>query len=274
MCCSDCNVQCRHCYLSFDGNFSGEELYCCAKQLTETGYHVNLNGSEVLLHEEYLLTFAMLGQFRAMTNGLVFKNNFSYLDKLRNYGIDTYNISYHFDLHDMISPVPKEYLKQLFKEITVRNLKFTLNCTISTINKNNITDYCREAYALGATRIRFTNLLNQGAATELERELFLNDAQIAEVLETVHECRLQYDKDTFYIERCGSFGASIDEDKFCCPAGNNSVFITPDKKVYPCAFLAKPDNEIGYYKDGQIFIRDDFKNDQTTCLARSRLNGI
>ena len=61
-------------------------------------------------------------------------------------------------------------------------------------------------------------------------------------------------------------------NNFSCPAGKDSVFITPNKKVYPCAFLAKPNNEIGYYENGKIFISDDFENDQTICLAKSQLN--
>lgn len=273
MCCSDCNVNCRHCYLSFNGNFSEEELYDCAKHLSEEGKKVYLNGSEVLLHQEYLQTFKMLGQFKAMTNGLVFKDNLSYLDRLQDYGIDTYNISYHFDLQNIISPVSNVFLKQLFKEIIARNLKFTINCTISTINKDSIADYCQEAYSLGACRIRFTNLLNTGNAKQLERSLFLNVTQAQEVLESVRKCRLKYDKDEFYIERCGSFCASSTDHKFRCPAGVDSVVITPDKKIYSCVFLAMPGNEIGYYKDGQIYISDEFKNNQTVCLARSFLNG-
>lgn len=274
MCCSDCNVQCHHCYISYEGNFLGHELYKCAKKLKESGYQVALNGSELLLHEDYLPIFTLLRQSRVMTNGLVFRNNFSYFDKLKNYGIVKFNLSYHFDLHDMISPIPKEFLKQLISEIKSRGLDFTINCTISTINKDNIEDYCREAYTLGASRIRFTNLLNQGEAFALNRELFLNEQQIIKVLELVQKCRLQYDKDMFYIERCGSFGTGARVDKFCCPAGKNSVFITPDLKVYPCAFLAKRGNEIGYYDGGKIFIRDDFENDHTKCLAKSKLNGL
>lgn len=185
MCCSDCNVRCQHCYISFKGNFSGEELYNCVMQLTEAGYKISLNGSEILLHEEYLPVFAMIGQNRVMTNGWVFKNDFSYFDKLKEYGIVKYNISYHFDLHNTISPIPKGYLKQLFEEIKARGLKFTLNCTISTYNKDKIVDYCRETYNLGDSRIRFTNLLNQGEVTDLDRELFLNDSQISEVLQEV-----------------------------------------------------------------------------------------
>lgn len=274
MCCSDCNVKCSHCYISYKGNFSGNNLEECAKGLVEKGYKVALNGSEILLHEEYLRTFRVVGQTRVMTNGLVFKDNYSYLDLLKSYGISTYNISYHFDLHDLISPVPMEYLHLLFKEITQRGLKFTINCTISTQNMTKICDYCREAYSLGACRIRFTNLLNVGMAVDLDRKLFLEGTQILEVLDRIKECRGWFDKDEFYIERCGSFGVGNDKSKFRCTAGIDEVYITPDMKVYPCPFLTKRSNEIGFFSNGNVFIHNDYVNNQEKCMAHSKLNGF
>ena len=50
-------------------------------------------------------------------------------------------------------------------------------------------------------------------------------------------------------------------------AYNEMVVLTPELKVYPCNFQASPGNEIGYYKDGKIFVRDDLKFDTNECSS-------
>ena len=134
-----------------------------------------------------------------------------------------------------------------------------------------IVQYCNEALSYGACRMRFTNLLNQGAAHELDNGLFLDSSDINQVLEAINSARTMYRKEVFYIERCGSFGP-FPKSHFHCPAGTNTVFLTPDFKVYPCLFLAKPGYEIGFYKNGAIYIYDGYNNDGNYCLALNVLN--
>lgn len=254
MACSDCNTKCKHCYISYKGNFTGEDLFQTACALMESGYSVSINGTEPLIHKEYLKTYELIGQKRALTNGLVFKDNFEYLDEINVHGISALNISYHFDLHNQISSVPKSYLDILWREILSRGMKFTINCTISTSNMYRIPQYCKEALSLGAFRIRFTNLLNQGTAHYLENDLLLSDSQIDYVLDSINNARKLFSKDDLYIERCGSFGANSRTKNFYCPAGMDRVFLTPNRKVYSCVFMTQPGYEIGFYKDRKIYI--------------------
>ena len=232
-----------------------------------------MNGTEPLMHREYLETYRMLGQWKTMTNGLVFKNNFDYLDEIRSYGITVLNISYHFDFQDQISSVSKSYLMELWKEMHARRMRFTFNCTLSKNTMHNIVRYAQEALSYGAYRIHFTNLLQQGAANSLDSGLFLNQSDINYVLETVNSTRKMFNKDELYVDRCGGFGP-FPGSNFYCPAGTGRAYITPDLKVYPCIFLVKPGFEIGYYKDGTIYIRDDYRNDGKYCLALKALNHI
>ena len=271
MCCSDCNAKCKHCYISYKGNFTGEELYNTASTLQQRGYEVLLNGTEPLIHREYLKTYKLLGQWGALTNGLIFHNNFNYLDVIQTYGIKQLSISYHFDMQNQISPVSKQYLMKLWKEILARGMKFKINCTLSTSNMHKIHQYCREALSYGAYKIRFTNLLNLGAANNLDNGLFLNDSDINYVIENINSARELFNKDELYIERCGSFGP-IKTKKFHCPAGINSVYLTPDFKVYPCLFLSKPGYSIGFYKDGKLYIHNGYCNRGNCCLALNAQN--
>ena len=69
------------------------------------------------MNEDYLKSYALSKYASPITNGLVFYNNFDYIDKVKSYGIKELRISYHFDMHEIISPVPKKFLERLFKEI-------------------------------------------------------------------------------------------------------------------------------------------------------------
>lgn len=271
--CSDCNAKCKHCYVSARKNLNGDELINIVKKLVSSGYEVDLNGTEPLLHRDYIQSFQYIGQTRVMTNGLVFKDNFEYLDDLKKSGITTINTSYHFSLHSIISPVPKDYLLQLWAEIQKRGMRFTINCTLSTHNYLAIDEICDETYELGARRIRFTNLIRQGNSTGLDQRLFLNCEQLNYTIEKICSCRSHYSPSALYIERCGSFGPGSNHRKFFCPAGIDRVFIATDAKVYPCVFLSRPGDEIGYYENGHIYIDAGFSNDSTRCLALDLLNG-
>lgn len=274
MSCSDCNTSCRHCYISYSGDFSSDTLYETAYNLKKNGYSVLINGTEPLLHEDYLETYKLINQKMALTNGLVFRDNFSYLDKIKSYGITGLNISYHFNFHDDISNVSAEYLRSLWKEILSRNMRFSINCTISTKNMQNILDYCNQAFAFGAFKIRFANLLRQGAALNFDNSLILNNFQINYVLNNIEHARKKFPKEKLYVARCGSLGPGVNNRKFYCPAGIDNAYLTPDFKVYPCFFLSKPGYEIGLYKDGKIFIDSTYQNDGKSCKAAEILNNI
>ena len=78
MSCSDCNTKCSHCYLTYNDNFDGSTLFRVASALSER-YELRINGSEPLMHREYLQTLAKVKQYSVMTNGLIFKNNIEYI---------------------------------------------------------------------------------------------------------------------------------------------------------------------------------------------------
>lgn len=106
-----------------------------------------------------------------MTNRLAFRNNYDYIDGVKATGIQELAISYHFDIHDEISNIPKSYLEDLFKEILRRDLKVRINCSLSKKNFRKVFEYCNTCVSLGVQKILFTNFLNQGKA-----KINLNDS--------------------------------------------------------------------------------------------------
>lgn len=273
MSCSNCNMKCKHCYISYTGNFKGEELLNMVNTLSKK-YNVTINGTEPLLHRDYLESIKVASETIPITNGWVFKDNFGYLDTLKEYGVKELKVSYHFDLHKIISPVPMDYLQELFKEITKRGIKLTIMCSLSAKNYKNIPEYCEQAIKLGASSIKFTNFISQGSARELDKDLILTQQDLNDFFCILRETRQKYDKNILNVQRCGSFGNDeTGKSNFNCPAGKNFICITPNYKVYPCVFLCKEGNEIGYYEDGKIFITKDFQHDEKVCISKKLLNG-
>jgi len=270
--CSNCNVNCKHCYISFKGNLTETQINDMVDKLVEK-YEVRINGSEPLLHREYLNALKKAKQKLILTNGLVFKDDYEYISELLNYGIKTIGISYHFDIHDSISLVSKEYLDNLFLEIISRGLNVQVMATITSKNYKEIPKYCEYCVKNGIKKIRFTNFISQGNAKNLDSNLILNDFQRYEFFKIIDAMREKYPKEVLEIQRCGSFGNNIESKKiFNCDAGKGTVVITPDFKVYPCLFFAQPGNEIGYYEDGNIYINNNYENDETECRAILKFN--
>lgn len=85
MSCADCNVSCKHCYLTYSENFDSNTLFEVASRLSSR-HEIRINGSEPLLHRDFLKTVARVKQYSIMTNGLVFRNNYDYIDEVKAIG--------------------------------------------------------------------------------------------------------------------------------------------------------------------------------------------
>ena len=263
MTCSRCNTKCKHCYINYSGEMDAEELYNLVKKLKEK-YEVRLNGTEPLLNEEYLKSFAISDEDLALTNGLVFKDNLELVDKIKLAGIKRICISYHFSLHEFISSVKKEYLDEIIPKIRDKGIDVELMCTISKLNYNKIGEFCEKTVKLGANYIYFIEYMDKNKIDGL----LLSEDERYDFFREINEARNKYDKDTLMVTRSGNFGRdSYKYDKnFDCPAYNNFVVMTPDYKIYPCNFLISKEDEIGYYQDGRIYVVDEYNCNSNECL--------
>lgn len=276
MLCSACNIDCKHCYISYKGNRSIEELEKLIQNLLAKGYRVDLNGAEVLTNPEYLRFYKMTNNKELMTNGKAIYENPSLARKIKENGITTVGISYHFELHDIVSQVPKDVVLGAIDICLANGLEVLINTTISTTNYQNIEHMCNVAVSIGAKAIRFTNFVKQGNVLQNGIVDFaLSQVQIDKFFKQLHKVRARYDKDTLYIHRSGLFDeedCSNCKSNFVCTAGYDDVTITPDNMVYPCIFLAKKGYEIGQYKNGVIKLYGNFHNDGYHCCATKILN--
>ncbi len=272
MSCSNCNTKCSHCYISYQGNFKPDELLKTVKQLKKK-YKVKINGTEPLLTPAYLDSYKEAEEEIILTNGLVFQNNEQLLQKIKEANLKRVCISYHFDLHDLISKVDKEYVKTLFPLVRSYGLNVEVMTTISSVNYQKVVEYCDQAVQMGANYIHFTNYMFQGSAKNGEKSLVLTQEQRTEFFKGLKKAREKYPKEVLTITRCGSFDKNPLEDnggKFRCLAYNEMVVLTPELKVYPCNFMASPGNEVGFYKDGKIYVDDSFVFNPKECASFCR----
>jgi MoaA/NifB/PqqE/SkfB family radical SAM enzyme len=269
MSCSNCNTKCKHCYISYKGSFTPEDLYEVVRNLKKK-YKLKINGTEPLLTTGYLKSFKEAGEEMVLTNGLVFKDNEKYLEEIKAAGIKQICISYHFELHDLISSVDKKYIERLIPIVRSYGFKVEVMTTISSINYNKVIEYCDKAYAMGATNIHFTNYMVQGRAKSGDKSLMLTEDQRREFFRQLMLAREKYDINDLTITRCGTFDKNPFQENggnFRCLAYNEMVVLTPELKVYPCNFQASPGNEIGFYKDGKIYIDDSLTFNPNECSS-------
>lgn len=141
MTCSNCNTRCKHCYISYKGNMQKDELdtlVCKWKQQ----YNVSLNGTEVIIHPEYFEALRAVGQKRVMTNGIEILRNPNILKKLRNIGIQRISISYHIGIHDSISAVNKQTIKEVIRLAKLNSLRVRLMVTVNKYNYMHVEKIC------------------------------------------------------------------------------------------------------------------------------------
>lgn len=268
MACSQCNINCKHCYISYDGNYEPDELKNISHELQKK-YAININGTELLTNIKYLETLKEVNQPFFMSNGLAIYKHPEIIDEIKKYGIKSISLSYHFGIQDNISVMSPDNIETVIKLLKENEIQARLLTTITKKNYKNIVEMCDKAYELGVRGIKFTNFLSQGNAVNIENEYILSKEEKQYALTLIDIARQKYDVDELLIERCGSFGRNMssEKNKFVCDAINDSVTIAPNKKVYPCVFLTKPGYEIGEYKEGKIYIYNCLDNNGKLCLA-------
>lgn len=269
MTCSDCNTRCKHCYISYKGNFDDEKLYQICNDLSER-YWVQLNGTELLLHPDYFKSLELVKQNFLLTNGIQFQKNSDLIQEIARIGIRYVGMSYHFGIHNDISSVSQKIVEDNIPKLSEAGIVTDMRVTITRDNLELIPEMCKKTIELGAKRIKFTNYMLMGAAEALSPNNVLRENDLKRFFEILEQERRKYPKELLRIRRCGTFGNDCNGRKcnFNCPAGKNTVVMTPDFNIYPCIFLTKPGYEIGKMIDGKIIIFKDIQNDGTKCMAK------
>lgn len=246
---SKCNINCKHCYISFKGSFDPDNLKKIASRLSEK-YFVSINGAELLTDTRYLDVLKELKQISFMSNGLVLCKDET-IKKLKESNIECVAMSMHYGIQEDISVIPQKLVEDNIKILKENNIGSKIFVTITKKNYKLVPEICEYVASLGVHGVWFTNYITQGQAIYLEDNV-LNEEEKKEFFKLLNEARSKYSKEELKIERCGSFGKDTykNNNNFRCTAIHDFVVLTPDYNVYPCFFLAKEGNEIGKYDNG------------------------
>ena len=270
---SRCNCHCSHCYLPFKGEFDPKELLDVIANFQQQGYNVYLNGAEPLLVPEYLKAFKLADQKIVMTNGLIICEKPTFPYEIREAGIETVGISYHFDIHERFNKkVPLSLAQTALELVELAGMKARVMTTVTRPYLEKIPEYCEWCVKHGFREIRFTNYMSQGRAAAMKDELVLTPDDRKRYYEIITQEREKYPKDVLTITSCGSFGA-CGTPNISCMAVHDFVVLTPDYKVYPCFFMAQEGRECGFYQDGHIFTKKGIAPYQGDCAALHLFNG-
>lgn len=271
MSCSSCNTKCKHCYISYKGDMTGEDLYDMCKSLKDR-YKIIINGTEVLLHDDYFKALILSDQKRILTNGIKIYQDDSILEKVKEAGIYNVAMSYHYG--NEVSEVPKMVVEKSIEYIKRRKMNPELMCTITKDNYDKIEEICEKTVELGVKTLRLFNCINTGNCLENQKDISLNSNQLKIFFTKLKKMRSLYNKEELKIKRNGAFGIDLTSEScnFRCTAGVDEVVITPDGKVYPCIFLTAPQYQIGIYKDSDIQLFYDIINDGRSCIAHDEYN--
>ena len=275
MSCSNCNCDCKHCYISYSGSIEPDKLHDMVLKLRDR-YHVMINGTEPILNKDYYKSFDLCKQSYILTNGLAIYYNHDLINELKKNNIIGVSMSYHYGIQDEISPISSDIIKDIAKLLLDNEMYVRFLCTISSRNYDKILEFCDEADKLGVNSIKFLNYMRQGKAKD-DMENALNYEELYSFFTYLKEARQTYSKDKLLIQRNGNFGPDITklhDDHFSCPAGTNMAVITPSMNVYKCVFLINKGQEIGYYQDGHIWLYKKEIRDDSYCLAEEECNKI
>lgn len=268
---SRCNTRCEHCYLPYSGHFEPDELLKVISNFQEQGYNVCLNGAEPLLEPGYLRAFKLADQKIVMTNGLVICEKPPYIYDIKDAGIETIGISYHFDMQERFSKVHLRLAETALDIAKNADINARVMTTVTRPYLEKIPEYCAWCVKKGYKEIRFTNFMAQGRAKAMKDELVLSPDDRKRYYEIISKEREKYPKDVLCITSCGSFGA-CGTPHMSCMAVHDFIVLTPDYKVYSCFFMTQEGMECGFYQDGHIFTKKGIAPDQNDCAALRLFN--
>lgn len=189
---SDCNMNCTHCFLSYEGTRSPEEVVELVDQF-RTNYRVIVAGSETLTNLGYLEAYRRAGQKYILTNGLLLHQKPELFGLLRDYGIEEIQLSLHFGIQEDLHSVPERIVRDVIQKAKAEGFRVQIAVTITSENCQNVEEMCSQVREMEVDRIRFIKYLKFGSAREEDRSK-LTDSERKTFFDLVGEARSKYDK--------------------------------------------------------------------------------
>lgn len=269
---SDCNMNCTHCFLGYEGTRSPEEVVGLVDRF-RTNYRVIVAGSETLTDLGYLEAYRRAGQKYILTNGLLLHQKPELFGLLRDIGIEEIQLSLHFGIQEDLHSVSERIVRDVIQKAKAEGFRVQVAVTITPENYQNVKEMCGQVRGMEVDRIRFIKYLKFGSAREEDRSK-LTDPERKTFFDLVDNARRKYDKAELTIQIAGNFGPREgtrgEELAKCnryCPAGEKLFVIAPNGQVYGCPYLMEyPIGELT--EDLRLQITDSLCGDmRNKCLT-------
>lgn len=262
---AECPNKCEHCLINYKGHIEFDELEKMIIKYKGKFEEIILNGTELLMDDRYLELCKLNNQDFIYTNGRLLTPEKR--KKLKECGITRISISLHYGIQELISKSSLEEISKVITETAQDGFAVRVLCTISKDNYKLIPIIAEYVKSLGATSLKFINMMKEGKAENLD-DVFLDEDELKEFFDLLEYTRNKYDSSEFYITRNGGFGNdSLRNNNFECTAGQDIITLTPEHKVYPCNFLIYDEYCIGHWDETGIYIDKEFKHDKKECKA-------
>ena len=255
----------------YQGSFEPNELCKIIKNFQECGYNVLLDGAEPLAKPDFLKAFKEADQKILTTNGMTICERPALIDEIREAGIETLGVYYHFEAQAIFSPVHLGLAKTALKLAENVGIRGRVMTTIIRPNLEKIPDYCAWCVKEGFTEICFTNFIAQDRYSRPEHNVILSEDDRKRYYEIITEQRAKYPEEVLNILSSGTFGVCGSPHMYCT-AMRESVVFTPDYKIYPCIHQISPGNECGIYVNGHIFTKKNYPTAEHDCAALHLFN--
>ena len=237
---SQCNLRCRHCYLSAadskENELTTEEIISIVHQL-EPPAPVALSGGEPLMRKDMihlLQQFAQEGyRCSLLTNAtLVTPSVAAEIKKAKRTTVQVSLESFDKDIHESIRG--KDTFEQTMEGL--RNLinagcRLRLSFTPTKFNIDTFEDYVTQARALGIRAVHVCTYTPQGRGNQNQDSLRLEEKQL-------FDFQILLKKLTKKIQILGDLPSMLDIKRVgyrwdSCPLAG-SIHITSDGTIYPC----------------------------------------
>jgi len=272
-----CNATCEHCYVNKSpvlekGRRSIDEAKIDIRKLRKQGFKINLRGTEILLHPEYLELFPLASQDYIQTNGIQIAKNPALVKRMKGVGI-----KHLIFTHPMMDSYVVNYLAD-YVEKAIKLCKQHFSITVSYVLTKRVLsepelleDACKKAISMGANAAKFIRLIPLAPGL-IERTLSTEESK--RVLLMIKALKKKYKYEELVIQTPGCFGQfdfrrKLNKQKhqdvnlnriYDCPAGVKNFVVDVDDKIYPCLYLMDKRHELGSWDQETFKITKNLPN--------------
>lgn len=241
-----CPLKCIHCYnksgLPKIDELSTEDVIIILKKLKIAGVmKLNITGGEPMARKDFFEIIEFCSQnFFAITinsNGyFITMDAAEKISKMNHNVIFQISIDGTEETHNNIRGKADAFKKatKAVEYLAKMKVPVTVGFTCNKDNFNEIEQVTKLAKQLGAIQISFAKTMNSGRAKDNK---IADNVDIDKLAEVVHNMRLKYSDNTFYVGNADEEKTNDENENSTCGAGTRLICVRENGDVTPCTSM-------------------------------------